>query len=153
MDDPSRQPLVLRVEISAEQVEALAPSLGLAGVAEAARYAELERERSALAEREAELEDRARRLREQEAKLAEPPRLRLVDTPDHGVVEVLAAREDALVHREAEFEADVLLREDRMEQLRHELDEREQQLERRARDLQSYAAQLQGSLVRASGSR
>jgi hypothetical protein len=150
MDELSRHPLVLRVEISAEQVEALAPSLGLTGAVDAARYAELERQRQLLAQREEELEERARRLREEESKLAEPPRLRLVD---HAAAEdralELEAREDALVHREAAFEADVVLREERMEHWREELDEREAQLERRQRDLANYAAQLQSTILRA----
>src|SRR5919202_4846528 len=127
MTEPPHSPLVLRVEISAEQVAALAPSLGLAGNVDPARYAELERQRALLAQREAELQERAQQLAEQEATLAEPPRLRLVGAAaDERAVE-LAEREDALYHREAAFEADVVLREERMEQWREELDERERQ--------------------------
>jgi len=58
----------------------------------------------------------------------------------------LRERETELVHREAEFEADVQFREDRMERWRTELEELEQTLERRERDLVSYVDQLQGAM-------
>ena len=57
------------------------------------------------------------------------------------------SREHALLHREAEFEADVVLREDRIEEWRSELTDLEQQLERRERDLASYVEQLQATLT------
>jgi hypothetical protein len=59
----------------------------------------------------------------------------------------LKQREDELELREAEFEADVQLREDRMERWRTELEELEQTLERRERDLVSYVDQLQGAMT------
>jgi uncharacterized protein (DUF3084 family) len=52
--------------------------------------------------------------------------------------------ETDLDQREAEFEADVQFREDRIERWRTELEELEQTLERRERDLVSYVDQLQG---------
>jgi SMC interacting uncharacterized protein involved in chromosome segregation len=52
--------------------------------------------------------------------------------------------ENDLDQREAEFEADVQFREDRIERWRTELEELEQTLERRERDLVSYVDQLQG---------
>jgi hypothetical protein len=52
--------------------------------------------------------------------------------------------ETDLEQREAEFEADVQFREDRIERWRTELEELEQTLERRERDLVSYVDQLQG---------
>jgi hypothetical protein len=58
----------------------------------------------------------------------------------------LRQRESELELREAEFEADVQLREDRMERWRTELEELEQTLERRERDLVSYVDQLQGAM-------
>jgi uncharacterized protein (DUF3084 family) len=99
------KPLVLRVEISAEQVSAIAPLLG----------------------------------RGQEA-----PRAPISDeTVDVRVLE-LRRRESDLEQREAEFDADVQFREDRIERWRTELEELEQTLERRERDLVSYVDQLQG---------
>jgi hypothetical protein len=59
----------------------------------------------------------------------------------------LKQRESELELREAEFEADVQFREDRMERWRTELEELEQTLERRERDLVSYVDQLQGAMT------
>ena len=64
-----------------------------------------------------------------------------------GRVEELHQRESELQLREAEFEADVQLREDKMERWRTELEELEQTLERRERDLVSYVDQLQGAMA------
>jgi hypothetical protein len=58
----------------------------------------------------------------------------------------LKERESELELREAEFEADVQLREDKMERWRTELEELEQTLERREKDLVSYVDQLQGAM-------
>ena len=58
----------------------------------------------------------------------------------------LQERETELVQREAEFEADVQFREDRIERWRTELEELEQTLDRRERDLVSYVDQLQGAM-------
>jgi TolA-binding protein len=58
----------------------------------------------------------------------------------------LKERETELQQREAEFEADVQFREDRIERWRTELEELEQTLERRERDLVSYVDQLQGAM-------
>src|SRR3954471_23704658 len=58
----------------------------------------------------------------------------------------LRERESELELREAEFEADVQLREDRMERWRTELEELEQTLDRREKDLVSYVDQLQGAM-------
>jgi uncharacterized protein (DUF3084 family) len=106
---PQPKPLVLRVEISAEQAATIAPLLGgLTGshadvgthhVSEAAA----------------------------DARVLELKRL-----------------ESDLEQREAEFEADVQFREDRIERWRTELEELEQTLDRRERDLVSYVDQLQG---------
>jgi hypothetical protein len=62
----------------------------------------------------------------------------------------LRERETSLEQREAEFEADVQFREDRMERWRTELEELEQTLERRERDLVSYVDQLQGAMTSVS---
>jgi hypothetical protein len=59
----------------------------------------------------------------------------------------LKQRESELELREAEFEADVQFREDRMETWRSELEELEQTLERREKDLVSYVDQLQGAMA------
>jgi uncharacterized protein (DUF3084 family) len=98
---PKSQPLVLRVEISAEQAHALAPLLD--GMAVPA-------------------------------------------VPAAAPAPVVDERLRELELREAEFEADVQLREDRMERWRTELEELEQTLERRERDLVSYVDQLQGAM-------
>ncbi len=50
------------------------------------------------------------------------------------------------MQREAEFEADVQIREDKIERWRTELEELEQTLDRRERDLVSYVDQLQGAM-------
>jgi hypothetical protein len=72
------------------------------------------------------------------------------DAVDGRVLE-LKQRESELELREAEFEADVQLREDRMERWRTELEELEQTLERREKDLVSYVDQLQGAMSSPSG--
>ena len=105
------KPLVLRVEISAEQAGVLAPLL---------------------AERPATTFEDA---------LA-PPQVSEAAV-DARVIE-LKQRETDLELREAEFEADVQFREDRIERWRTELEELEQTLDRRERDLVSYVDQLQG---------
>ena len=102
-------PLVLRVEISAEQASALEPLLG-----------------SSLP-----------------AVPASAPAPAQAPVPN----EVVDERMRELELREAEFEADVQLREDRMERWRRELEELEQTLERRERDLVSYVDQLQGAMA------
>jgi hypothetical protein len=107
-DTHAPRPLVLRVEIAAEQADALAPLLG--------------------------------------------PRPEPAPTPisdeivDLRVIE-LRQRESDLDQREAEFEADVQFREDRIERWRTELEELEQTLDRRERDLVSYVDQLQGAMT------
>ena len=102
------KPLVLRVEISAEQAGALAPLIG--GQAAAVEPAPLS---------DAAVDVRVLELQE---------------------------RETELVQREAEFEADVQFREDKIERWRTELEELEQTLDRRERDLVSYVDQLQGAM-------
>jgi predicted nucleic acid-binding Zn-ribbon protein len=59
----------------------------------------------------------------------------------------LRQRESDLDQREAEFEADVQFREDRIERWRTELEELEQNLDRRERDIVSYVDQLQGAMA------
>jgi len=104
----SPKPLVLRVEISAEQASSLGPLL--TGEGEAA------------------------------------PQMVSEEVVDARVLE-LRRRESDLDQREAEFEADVQFREDRIERWRTELEEMEQTLERRERDLVSYVDQLQGAMA------
>jgi predicted nucleic acid-binding Zn-ribbon protein len=105
------KPLVLRVEIAAEQAASIAPLLGA----------------------------------------AEPSPREVTSAPvsqeavDARVIE-LRQRETDLEQREAEFEADVQFREDRIERWRTELEELEQTLDRRERDLVSYVDQLQGAM-------
>ena len=101
----SPNPLVLRVEISAEQASSLAPLLGARSEAVSEPLSE--------------------------------------EVADARVLE-LRRRESDLDQREAEFEADVQFREDRIERWRTELEELEQTLDRRERDLVSYVDQLQG---------
>jgi hypothetical protein len=108
-DFTPNKPLVLRIEISAEQVGALAP------------------------------------LFEGRPALPATPAPISEEVVDARVLE-LKDRETELQHREAEFEADVQFREDRIERWRTELEELEQTLERRERDLVSYVDQLQGAM-------
>jgi hypothetical protein len=108
---PKPQPLVLRVEISAEQAASIAPLLGgLTG---------------------SHAETGSQGISEVAA--------------DARVIELKRLESDLEV-REAEFEADVQFREDRIERWRTELEELEQTLERRERDLVSYVDQLQGAM-------
>ena len=109
---PKPQPLVLRVEISAEQASALAPLFDGTALPMPATPA---------------------------------PAPVTEKVTDARVLE-LKQRESELELREAEFEADVQLREDRMERWRTELEELEQTLERREKDLVSYVDQLQGAM-------
>ena len=126
-DDPTaRKPLVLRVEISAEQAASLAPLLGTAPVLPVLP--------SAPGEPEAEIP----------RQIAPPPRIS--DDFADARLEELKTRETDLEQREAVFEADVQFREDRMERWRSELEELEQRLDRRERDLVSYVDQLQGAM-------
>jgi len=115
------KPLVLRVEISAEQAASLAPLLG------------------------------ARTDVEPEPLSAEK-RLQPVSeyAADARVTELKRLEVD-LEQREAEFEADVQFREDRIERWRTELEELEQTLDRRERDLVSYVDQLQGAMSGSDG--
>jgi hypothetical protein len=108
----SPKPLILRVEISAEQASALVPLLG--------------------APSEAATGDVSGDVSE--------------EVVDARVLE-LRRRESDLDQREAEFEADVQFREDRIERWRTELEELEQTLDRRERDLVSYVDQLQGAMT------
>jgi hypothetical protein len=104
-DTSAPKPLVLRVEISAEQLTAIAPFLGVG---------------------------------------QDAPRPAISDEIVDVRVLELRRRESDLEQREAEFDADVQFREDRIERWRSELEELEQTLERRERDLVSYVDQLQG---------
>jgi chromosome segregation ATPase len=72
------------------------------------------------------------------------------EVTDARVIE-LKRRESDLDQREAEFEADVMFREDRIERWRTELEELERTLERRERDLVSYVDQLQGAMTGTAG--
>ena len=107
---PKSQPLILRVEISAEQASALEPLLGGAVLP------------------------------------AAPAPAPISDVAVDARVLELKERETELELREAEFEADVQLREDKMERWRTELEELEQTLDRREKDLVSYVDQLQGAM-------
>jgi chromosome segregation ATPase len=105
------KPLVLRVEISAEQASSLAPLLGAA-----------------------------------QSEVRSAPAPVSDEVVDARILE-LRQKEGALELREAQFEADVQFREDRIERWRTELEELEQTLDRRERDLVSYVDQLQGAMA------
>ena len=139
---------------------------------------ELERRADGLAEREAELETRlAATEREHAARLVELERLAVERDADREDRDELTAsekirlaararraseleddlterlrdldeREGRLDTREAEFEADVELREQRMERWRAELTELEQRLDRKESELLLYVGELQGELSR-----
>jgi hypothetical protein len=102
------KPLILRVEISAEQAASLAPLLGAAPAVGSAPVS---------------------------------------DTVIDARVVELKHRESELELREAQFDADVQFREDRIERWRTELEELEQTLDRRERDLINYVDQLQGAMA------
>jgi len=161
MSDETTRPFVFRVEIAPEEVDALAPRLREA-LAANGNDGEITRRAAVIAEREAklmldqqDLERRARQLAEREAELGSSPdltaseRIRLAERRHH--IEMseheIDSRETALLHREAEFEADVVLREDRIEEWRTELTELQRELERRERDLASYVEQVQSTLI------
>jgi len=161
MSEDTTRPFVFRVEISPEEVDAISPRLREA-LAANGNDGDITRRAAAIAEREAklmldqqDLERRARQLADREAELGSPTdltaseRIRLAERRHH--IELseheIDSREHALLHREAEFEADVVLREDRIEEWRSELTDLEQQLERRERDLASYVEQLQATLT------
>jgi hypothetical protein len=72
------------------------------------------------------------------------------EAADVRVIELKRLESD-LEQREAEFEADVQFREDRIERWRTELEELEQTLDRRERDLVSYVDQLQGAMSGSDG--
>jgi hypothetical protein len=116
---PKPQSLIFRIEISAEQASALAPLLSGAAlpIAPAPAHAP-----------------------------APAPTAPISDEVVDARVLELNQRESELELREAEFEADVEMREDRMERWRSELEELEQTLERREKDLVSYVDQLQGAM-------
>lgn len=109
-DANTPKPLILRIEISAEQAGALAPFF------------------------------------ERQPVQSGQPAIEATGIEATGSVE-LSERERELLRREAEFEADVEFREDRMERWRTELEELEQTLDRRERDLVSYVDQLQGAMA------
>jgi DNA repair exonuclease SbcCD ATPase subunit len=164
------QPLVLRVEISADQAHALGPLLApeaapaepAAAPAPTGPTPDMIAERARLAEREAELQARAKELEDREHELEQvevtaSEKIRLA----HRAKRVADAegelddrssdlehREAALDAREAEFEADVLLREDRIERWRAELGDLEVRLDRKEEELQRYVGELQGAVSR-----
>jgi hypothetical protein len=113
---PKPQPLVLRIEITAEQAASIAPFLGAVTGSRPDAVPHPVSEAAA------------------DARVLELKRL-----------------ETDLEQREAEFEADVQFREDRIERWRTELEELEQTLERRERDLVSYVDQLQGVMSGSDG--
>jgi hypothetical protein len=117
-DYTSPKPLVLRVEIAAEQAASIAPLLGLTQEEDPAPAEAPTQSRSLPLSDEA-VDERAFELRE---------------------------RESELELREAKFEADAQFREDRIERWRTELEELEQTLERRERDLVSYVDQVQSAM-------
>jgi hypothetical protein len=117
-DYTSPKPLVLRVEIAAEQAASIAPLLGLTQEEDPAPAEAPTQSRSLPLSDEA-VDERALELRE---------------------------RESELELREAKFEADAQFREDRIERWRTELEELEQTLERRERDLVSYVDQVQSAM-------
>ena len=120
------RPLVLRVEISAEQAASLAPLLG----GELVSASQEEHDPTSVVERRLQpISDYAADARTTELKRLE------------GDLEL----------REAEFEADVQFREDRIERWRTELEELEQTLDRREKDLVSYVDQLQGAMSGSDG--
>ena len=116
-DHTAPKPIVLRVEISAEQAASLAPFIGA-----------------------------ATETGSMPASLPTSPSLPMSEEAADARVGELKRRQTELEQREAEFEADVEFREDRIERWRTELEELEQTLDRREKDLVSYVDQLQGAM-------
>ena len=150
-EDAANDPFVLRVEISAEQVPRLREALSASG-----NDGELTRRAAEVAAREQRLlEERARKLSEREAELGASDdltaseRIRLAQRRQSIELseQELAEREHELLTREAEFEADVQWREERMERWRAELTTLEHELDRRERDLAAYVDQLQDAIT------
>ena len=182
--DPTRKPLVLRVEIAPEQIEsfgallaapqAAAPSPPVSAPARltALEEADLRRRKSELEDLQARLtaeqlrlQESARELAEREAELeatrsdevTASDRIRLahrskrVQELEHELEsreELLDERESDFFHRQAAFEADVELREERIESWRGELVDLETKLKRKEAELLAYVAQLQEEFVR-----
>ena len=156
-EDAANDPFVLRVEISAEQVPRLREALSASGNDGelTRRAAEVATREQRLLEEQAELEERARKLSEREAELGASDdltaseRIRLAQRRQSIELseQELAEREHELLTREAEFEADVQWREERMERWRAELTTLEQELDRRERDLAAYVDQLQDAIT------
>ena len=119
------RPLVLRVEISAEQAASLAPLLGgeLVGASQ----------------------------EEHDPISVERPLQPISEYAADARTTSSSASRVTWRMREAEFEADVQFREDRIERWRTELEELEQTLDRRERDLVSYVDQLQGAMSGSDG--
>jgi hypothetical protein len=112
----------------------------------AARVAELEQ---LAVEREADREDRDELTASEKIRLA--ARARRASELEDDLTERLRdldEREGRLDTREAEFEADVELREQRMERWRAELTELEQRLDRKESELLLYVGEVQGELSR-----
>ena len=157
MSDDAANPLVLRVEISAEQVPRLRDALSANGANGelTRRAADLAAREERMREEQADLEERSRKLTEREAELGSSDeltaseRIRLAHRRE--LIEVseneLEERETDLLTREAEFEADVLFREERMQRWRAELTALEEELGRRERDLATYVADLQDAVT------
>src|SRR5919201_1087005 len=135
VSDDAVTSFVFRIEVSPEQVDALAPRLREALSANG-NGGELTRRAATIAAREErlereqlELEERARRLSEREAELGQSDeltaseRIRLAQRRQSLELseQDLETREHELFTREAEFEADVLLREDWIELRPHVL--------------------------------
>ncbi len=168
--DPHRESVVLRVEIVPEQVAALGGLIGASPSAAPAENADLRARQDELARREAELRqersrlDRAARdLAEREAsaassgQLTASEKIRLAQRLKHtGELEqelevrseTLEERAGRLDLREAEFEADVELREEKIECWRSELTELDQRLKRREAEVLAYVAEVQEELIR-----
>lgn len=165
------KPLVLRVEIEPEHVEALSGLLAPGSPAPRLRSVEdedpaLVRREAALAERESRLHDAERRVAELQAEIESSSegaasskiraatyekRLRELEEQLEARSETLEERETSLYEREATFEADVEMREDRLESWRSELGDLEKRLERKEAELLVYVAQLQEEFVRREG--
>src|ERR671936_2305106 len=160
VSDDAVTSFVFRIEVSPEQVDALAPRLREALSANG-NDGELTRRAAAIAAREErlereqqELEERARRLSEREAELGQSDELtaseRIRLAQRRQTIELteqeLEQRERELLSREAEFEADVMLREERVERWRSQLSALQEHLERRERELGEYVEQLQGAV-------
>jgi uncharacterized protein (DUF3084 family) len=163
---PERRALILRVEIESigEQLaqllvkdayEAPLPEGDERAVELAAAESQLEEQRARLQEEAERLDRLARELADREAEaggLTAAQRIRIAHGSWQANQTQQALYEEEPQEIDAKHEADVFLREERLEQREAELAELEQQLRRKETELMVYVADVQDELLRRENS-